>query len=327
MFDQASDLLGLLRKVMREARLEEKRIVRARNEFIILSFLVATLLLIDYSAALVIFEYLDPTLGKVSMGPAVIALCVPTAVVALHLLMHDTGGEQIEQRLKRFSGVGVFIFLLGIAAMLATVYMDAADGVGSGGPDIPIDGTIGNQDLGSGGSTSVVFAIFRGLFSGITPIIFFIGMTAILWVTVYASHRLLVMIEERYQFFVGARRRYGELSRIFAEIEPLCREIVSLDAKAKRARKRLPDDAEYNFSRVASAAFAQALHRMGQSLRGLDKQEASLGIILDRKPNIPEHVKNQKEGHRIIARLRQATTPYAILAHLDGFPPKDDEEL
>lgn len=327
MFNQISELNGLLRKVMHEAKVEAKRISRAQREFVVFSAIVAVLLGIDYMSARIIFDYLDPTVGKVSLGPEIIALCVPTAVIALHLMMSEDGGETIEKRLRRLSGVGVFLFLLGLGAMLASVYMDSADGVGSGGSDVAVSGVIGNDTLGGNGNdTSFVFSLFQGFFSGITPIIFFVGMTAILWVTVYTSHRLLGKIEERYAFLTSATRRYGELKRVFAEIEELGREIVQLDARRNRARSKLPGDPEYRFAQIASAAFSDALHRMGKALSGLDKANELLDPVVMRKGNVPPHIASQREGRRAIAELRQATTPYAILAHLDGFPAKEDEE-
>lgn len=327
MFSDVSQVINLLRKVIREARLENNRINRAQLEFVLYSMVVAVLMLIDYSSARIIFAYLDPTLGQVSLGPDIVALCVPTAVIALHLMMDDEGGKTIEKRLKRFAGVGVFLFILGTAMMLATVYMESADGVGTGGSEIAINGTVGNETIGSGGNhTSAVFAAFRGFLSGVTPIVFFTGMAAILWVTVYTSHRLLTKIEERYKYFSGAARRYRALKRVFAEADDAGRVIIQLDSRLNRARSKLPGDPEYRFAQIASAAFADALHRMAKGLRGLGKTNELFDPHWERSDRVPEHIATTKDGQRVIASLRQATTPYAILAHLDGLPVKDEEE-
>jgi hypothetical protein len=326
MREQVRQLMRLLRGVVYEVKLEAKRNKRAKVEFFTLSAIVALLLGVDYTAARIIFAYLDPTLGQTSLGPEFIALCVPIAVVAVHLLIADDGGKTIEHRLKRLAGVGVFVFLIGIAGMLALVYLDSADGVGSSSSNSAIQGTVGNQDIGiSGGETSWFFAVFQGVFAGIVPVIFFFGMSLILFVTVYASHKLLSKIEERYEFFSRASPRSRELLEVFDLAEELGGELVRMEARIHRARSKLPPDPEHRFAEVASAAISKALHRMNRNLRGFDTPGGILEAVTQRKASVPPHIKSHKDGRNQIAKIRQATTPYAILIQLGGMAPKEEE--
>ena len=115
--DELKKLMSVVRHAASLGKLEAKRIQRAKILFVTLSCLIAVLLGVDYTAARIIFSYLDPTLGSISLGPDLIALCVPIAVIAVHLLISDDGGKRIEYRLRRLAGVGVFVFLFGIAMM------------------------------------------------------------------------------------------------------------------------------------------------------------------------------------------------------------------
>lgn len=325
MHKQVGNLTRQLRGVAYEAKQEQKRIKLARREFVLFSLLVALLLGVDYTSALIIFSYLDPTLGQVSLGPELIALCVPIAVVAVHLLVADDGGKTIEHRLKRLAGVGVFVFLIGMAGMLSLVYLDSADGVGSessGG----VQGTIGSQEIGSGGGeTSLFFSIFQGIFAGVVPAVFFIGMCLILFVTIYVSHKLLAKIEERYEFFSNASSRSKELLERFALAEQKGAELVQLDGRIRRAKSKLPRDPEHRFAEITSAAISEALHRMNRNLRGLDEPGDLLLEAVQRKESVPSHIESQKDGRRKIAEIRQASTPYAILTTLSGMAADEEE--
>ena len=128
--DDFSIATSVGRDVLHQARLEEKRLRNAITLVVGLSLVVTVLLGVDYTAARIMFTYLDPTLGDVSLGPEFLALTVPIAVVAIHLRIADEGGHTLEYRLRRLAGVGVFVFLFGMAMMIALVYMDASDGVG-----------------------------------------------------------------------------------------------------------------------------------------------------------------------------------------------------
>lgn len=319
------DTMRVLRDVVYEAGKEARRIVRAKFECVLLFAGFFLVLGFDYKAAHVMFSYLDPTLGDVSMGPAILALSVPVAVAAIHLLTDDKDGEAIEARLHRLAGFGVFVFLFGIAAMVSLVFLDSTDGIGSqstGG----IEGTIGGQEIGAGdGQTSWLFSMFRGVFSGVLPMVFFSGMTLILFVSVYVCHRLMLKIEERYAFFSGATRRSKELKELFAEAEAFEIDIRKEEARLESAKAKLPGDPEQQFSRMASAAIGKALHRMTKALRSLDESDGVMAGVFARKAEIPPHIESRAEGRQIIADIRHQTTPYAILKELDGFPPKEED--
>lgn len=324
MFTQQSDGMRILHDVVHQAELQERRVRRALGELIAFSFLAAFILLIDYKMALVMFTYLDPTLDDTSLGPAILALSVPVAVVTIHLLVSDAGGRAIEKRLHGLAGVGVFVFLLGMAAMVALVFFDATDGIGSQGPGF-IQGTVGDQDLDPGVAEQSGFVSgFGGVLSSLSPAVFFTGMTLLLFVTVYACHRLLVLIEERFDVVVNNSPRAKELQALYGEAEEIAVEIKQGETKHENARKRLPRDPEHKFAQVASAAITDALHRMKKALRVLEGGD-DLGMLgLPRKDNIPAGM-TAKEGRKAVSEIRHATTPYAILKELDGLPPKEGE--
>ncbi len=327
MTNRKSESMRVLRDVGYQARLEERRFRNAKTEFVFLSCLVALLLGVDYTMARIMFDYLDPTLGGVSLGPEFLALSVPTAVVAVHLLISDDDGQTIEYRLRRLASVGVFIFLFGMAAMVALVYFDAADGLGVSGQNAPIDGTIGQEDIGGDQSQkSWLLSLFGKLFSSIPPIIFFLGMTVILFVTVYACHRLMTKIEERYEFFMRDRGRARDIKALIPQIEAMRAEIEAREAARKSLIKKLPRDAEKRFSQIASAEIHAALHRMKKSVNGLSESDELMDGIFQRKAALPPHIKTREQGLEIIADIRHRTSPYAILIDLSYMPPEDEED-
>ena len=328
MINRKSETMRILRDVVYQAKLEIRRIRLSRIEFFAFSFLTACILGLDYTMARVMFDYLDPTLGGISLGPEMLALSVPIALIAVHLLIADDKGRTIENRLRKLAGVGVFVFLLGMASMISLVYFDATDGMGAQNQSAAIHGTIGNETVGAAGQThqSWLSSLFGNLLASIPPIIFFTGMTLILFVTVYASHRLMTKIEARYEFFSKTSKRAHELRRLYVEAEKQRIEIEKDEAALKSQIKKLPRDPQKSFSQIASAAIYTALHRMKKAVNSLGRTDPLIEGVFARKAAIPPHIKSRKYGHQIIAEIRHRSSPYAILKNLGGVPPKEEEE-
>ena len=317
------ETMRILRDVNHQSALETRRLRQAKTWFVILSCLVALILGVDYLMARTMFDYMDPTLGGISLGPNILALSVPIAVVAVHLLVADDEGQAFEYRLRRLAGIGVMVFLFGMASMVSLVFLDASDGLGS--QTHAIDGTIGNKSIGSNQSeVSGLLSAFTGVFSGIPPIIFFLGMTLILFITVYVVHRLISKIEKHYEFFINATRRSKELKQLFAEVEELILEIKTLDADLDTLQKQLPRDLETRFSQIASAAIYSALHEMKKALNGLTEANVVLKKVFEQKASIPMHIKSREDGLQVIAEIQHATSPYTILNNLGSTPPKEE---
>jgi len=319
------ETMRILRDVNHQSALETRRLRQAKFWFVFLSCLVAVILGVDYLMARTMFDYMDPALGGISLGPTILALSVPIAVVAVHLLIADDGGQAFEYRLRRLAGVGVVVFLFGMASMISLVFLDASEGLGSQGQTPAIEGTIGTNAIGNNQSrASWLSSAFANVFSGIPPIIFFLGMTLILFVTVYVVHRLISKIEGHYEFFNNATRRSTELKHLFAEVEELILEIKTLDADLEALQKQLPRDLETRFSQIASAAIYSALHKMKKALNGLTETNVVLKMVFEQKASIPAHIKTRENGLRIIAEIQHETGPYAILNNLGSTPPKEE---
>ena len=320
------ETMRILRDVNYQSALESRRLRQAKFWFVFLSLLVAIILGVDYMMALTMFEYMDPTLGGVSLGPAILALSVPIAVVAVHLIIAEDGGKAFEYRLRRLAGIGVIVFLLGMASLVSLVFFDATDGLGSQAQSSAIVGTIGSSSIGNNQSEiSGISSSFAAIFASIPPILFFLGMTLILFVTVYVSHLLISKIEEHYEFFINATRRGNELKPLFAEIETIILEIKSIDGELEMLHQQLPRDIDKRFSQITSAAIYSALHNMKKALNGFGKTNVVLKTPFVQKANIPTHIKTREEGLQAIAEIRHATSPYAILKNLGSIPPKEEE--
>lgn len=319
------ETMRILRDVNHQSALEARRLRRAKFWFVFLSSLVAIILGVDYLMARTMFDYMDPTLGGISLGPTILALSVPIAVIAVHLLIADDGGQTFEYRLRRLAGVGVMVFLFGMASMISLVFLDASDGLGSQGQTPAIEGTIGTNSISNNqGGTSWLSSAFSSVFSGIPPIIFFLGMTLILFVTIYVVHRLISKIESHYEFFINATRRSKELKQLFAEVEELIIEIKTLDTDLNALKKQLPRDLDTRFSQIASAAIYSALHVMKKALNGLTETNVVLKMVFEQKASIPAHIKTWENGLQIITEIQHATSPYAILNNLGSTPPKEE---
>lgn len=325
MATETARLGRLLHTVSHLAFKEAKRVIKARINVAVISCVVAVILAIDYKAALILFTYLDPTLDGASLGPAFLALTLPVAVVAVHLLIKDEGGALIEKRLQKLAGVGVFVFLLGVAMLLSLVYFDASEGIGSGTTG-PITGTIGNSDLGGGSSqTSSILSGFGALLAGLSPTVFFAGMVFILFVTVYASHQLMKRIETEFDIAVLSTKRAKEVRALCDISDELMADIAAREAAIASARKKLPGDPEYAFSQLASSAIGDALHVMKKALPSLKRKHELRIIPITTRLQIPDEIETAEEGKRVIAAIRHATTPFAILKQLDGLPPQEED--
>ena len=314
-----------IHNVAYEGRRENRVIINARIMVVAFSCICAVLLGIDYKAAYILFSYLDPTLDGTSVGPAFLALTVPVAVVTIHLLIKDEGGAKIEQRLHKLAGVGVFVFFLGVAMLLSLVYFDASEGIGSSSGS-SITGSIGDSDVGAGSAQgSPLLTGFGALLSGLSPIMFFAGMTFILFVTVYACHQFMKRIEERWDVAFRSSRRAKELRALCDEADGLLVDIAGHEAAIETVRKKLPGDPEYAYSQLASSVIGDALLRMKKALKSLDQSERLSLLPVRPMVDIPEDIESRAEGRRVIAAIRHATTPYAILKELDGLPPQEED--
>ena len=314
----------VIRDVVSQGNLEERRLFQAFVMIGLFGIAVFVLLGIDYKLAHIMFSYLDPTLGDTSLGPAFLALSVPIAVLVINMLIREKqNGKKIELNLQRLAGIGVIVFLFGIASMVALVYFESTDGIGTSSSGI--SGTIGGQSIGSNQSDRPYpVSTFGNLLAGIGPIIFLLGMTMILFVTVYASHYLMIRIEQYHGDIVRIPRRAKELRLLYTDIEAIWREIHREEVALKAAQKKLPGDPERRFSQLASAAIGDALHRMKQSLKAFNMDDALIKGIFERKAIVPDEIDSREQGLEIIAEIRHATSPRAILKELDGYPTRMD---
>lgn len=321
-----TDARRVVSDMQSEARKEKRRLAKARREFVILSLLVALLLSIDYFAAALLFDYLSPSLGGVPMNAYFLALTVPVAVIAIHVLLAEDGGASMELRLRRLARVGVLVFLLGIASMLSLVYLMSTQGLGTQDTGSAISGTIGGDNLSSGTQgESFVLAAFRSLLGTISPIIFFFGFCFILYVTVYLSHWLMTRIGQHYDFFHNASDRSKVLKAALKTLDALLIELRRMDVAIEQARRKLPADPEQSFSQIAAAEMRSATHEMTLAARWIGKTNELFRDIGGMKVNIPDHIKTREEAMQVIAAILHVTNPYSILTYLGGLPPREED--
>jgi len=322
---------NVLNVVIYLAQREAKLIADARWRALFLSFLAALILSVDYMMGLILFDYLDPTLGDVSLGPPFLALSLPIAVIVIHLIIQSDDTHKVEYRLRRIATVGVFMLLFALSAVLALVLYDATDGLGSTDGGGPVTGSVGNQVLLQSGSDrdSGLFAMFDAVFPGLARIAFFAAISLVLFVSVYGVDRLLTKIADNFEHFHDSSKRSRELLEIGAEVDAELIEIDALDAEIGAHAKRLPRDPEKRFAQITSAAISDALHEMKKALHGFGKVKADLEDVIlapTVRPDIeiPDDIESASQGKEVIAHIRQQTTPYAILKNLDCLPPKEE---
>lgn len=309
--------MSLIHNVGNQANSELRKRWQVLGECGTIITLLLAVLVMDYTAARILFTYLDPTIGDVSMGPDILALTLPLAVIAIHLLVKERGGTIFERYLVLLAKIGVVIFLSGMGLMLALVYLDASTGLGSQ-VSTGIQGTLGSVDLSNAKGDDL--SLLRSFFSEISPIFFFTGMALTLFITVYATHRLLCMLEERYRFVFGTSNRAKELKAYVIQADKINRQIKLTEKKLMAMRKKLPSDPEYKFAQITSAEIHRTLHRMKLSLRSLQEADDVIASVFARKATIPAYINTREEGLKSIKEIRHQTTPYEILKHLGGLP-------
>lgn len=317
-----------LRHIEHEANLEFRRLRSAQRTFILLLALSIIILGVDFSAALILFDYLDPTLGGVSLGPAALALTVPIAVVGIHVLVADqktSSDNKIRLWLRRLAAAGVFIYLFGIASMVSLALFDATEGMGSGSQGPLTGGTFGSPTLGNDQSSDAALALFGGIFASVSPIVFFIGMTLVFFVSVFVVDRLLARMKVHYAFFSHASGRATKVKAKCAGAHEIVDAIDRLDARENRLRKKHPVDLDDSFSRIASSHIAAALHDMRRPLNAIDHEDAIMGTVLARDGQVPPHITGKRQGLNKIREIQHETSPYGVLKHLGCVPPKEEK--
>ena len=310
---------------------ETRNIRKAQAFFLFVSSLVAIILSVDYTMGWILFDYLDPSLGEVSLGPPFLALSIPIAVIVIHLIISSDDTDKIEKRLRRIASVGGFLLLIALSSMVALILYDSSEGLGRQGGDTSINGVIGDDTLGSNNAISQpwIFSIFDAVFAGVPRILFFCAMSLVLFVSVYGVHMLLKKIEENFKYFHNSSKRSKELKQLGAQVDELLTEIDGIDAELEAYAVQCPPDPEKRFSQIASAAISDGLHEMKKALRSLGKNEVVLEAVIFTgivRPDItvPPHIRTRAQGQQIIAEIRQDTTPYAILKNLGAMPPKEE---
>ncbi len=246
---------------------ETRTIWEARTYSLLFAFLAALILGVDYMLGWILFDYLDPTLGNISLGPPFLALSIPIAVIVIHLIIGTDDTNRIENRLRRVASVGGFLLLFAVSAMVALVLYDSSDGLGGQGNDASISGVIGDETLGDKDPSSEhgIFSIFDAIFAGVPRILFFCAMSLILFVSVYGVHVLLKKIEENHKYFHNSSKRSQEIKQLGARADELVIEIDEIDAELEAYDGQCPRDPEKRFAQITSAAISDALHEMKKS--------------------------------------------------------------
>ncbi len=310
--------IRLMHGVGHQARLERRRVKNAKKRFVLLNIVLAIILFLDYAMGLSLFTAIAPEIGNSKLSAAVLALIFPVAVIALHFRIADTDGKKIETRLRRLAGIGIFIFLLGASSLIAAIMFDGAEGLGASfvtGMGIVTPDFVG----GSQQSASPLLTL--------PPILFFFAMGFGLILTFYASHRILVRLEEHYEIFSHASNRPQEVGKLVASFDALCKAHGKLFAQRQRQIKKLPRDPEMAFARIVSAGVHKELHQHKLSLRHFSKPADDDVLIeaLARKSDLPDDIKTREMGQQRLAEIKDAMRPFAVLAALDAIPPKDEE--
>lgn len=312
----------ILAQVVHRGRVEARQRRLAQCVVIFLVVALITVLVIDYSAALIIFTYLDPSFGDINLGPEVLALSVPTTVLAFHLLISIDRAQLVENSLIRAAAIGVFAFLMGVTFLTSLSYLDAADGIGFNQTDSGLGGTIGRQTLDSAASKDDwLFQSFRNIFANIAPITFFIGMCCILFITVYVSHVLIKQIINRIEYLITTQSRQKELRREFSQAKLRARQIRLLETKIAKEKARLPDNSKHRFAQLASSAISGQLNQMAKAARGMDTAQEILPEVGQRKVIIPPHIGSEKDAAKEIGRISKATSYHAILVQISDNSP------
>jgi len=233
------------------AQREARAITHAKLMILFLSSLAALILLVDYTMGWILFDYLDPTLGDVSLGPPFLALSLPIAVIVIHLIIRSDDTHNIEYRLRRIATVGGFLLLFALSAVLALILYDSTDGLGSTGSDNAISGSIGNEtiDQQDGGTNSGLFTFFDAVFPDLTRILFFVAICLILFVSVYGVDQLLAKIAANFEHFHNSSRRSKELLELGAQVDAELIQIDALDAELEAHEHNLPRDPERRFAK------------------------------------------------------------------------------
>ena len=316
-----------LAQANRKANRESRKLLLSRIEFVTKGLIAGITLLVDYFAGLQTFEYLAPTLGGVSLGPPALALTIPIAVLGVHILISDQRGYEnnaIRRHLRRGATIGVFVYLIGMAAMVALSLLDSTESLGTGSGAPGVGGAVGNITLDTGQPASALMQLFLSLFSTAAPIVFSLGMVFIFMVSVFVVDRLITGMETNYAFFSKASGRSKKVKAVAAESFETIREIDNLDAREKALKARLPHDVDDAFTRLASSHIAVALHEMKQALPGLDDQDALIGQVLKRNGTVPPHITSKRQGLNKLRELHHETSPFAILKQLGCVPPKEE---
>ena len=162
---------------------------------------------------------LDPGTGEAPSQPIMfLALSSFIAIIALHILTRQVGGEKLDRAMMSFGVVALILFLLGFGLILSMTNFDIASRWLLQPPSSAsqIDAVLGNPNA-DGGETSLAIAMRNGFgeYGNLTALILVsLGLGGVFFLSVIVSHFLIGKFLKLTGNFLHAKNKIDESSRL-----------------------------------------------------------------------------------------------------------------
>lgn len=305
-------------------------IFRRRVATLTLGFFAAifiTLVLAETLFATLMFSIISvEILGHVVSGAA-FALLVPTVIGAAHVKLHYESDHFTRWWLKKLSGIGLLVFILGMSSMVGfSAWRAASEAVSaiSTGPT----GTLGNQQVSTAPEPSTGIADWIGI---IPNGLLFLGLSFGMIITIYFASFCLGRALQSFNLLT-------QTPPVSKEVEASCYALKEAMIKLRTARDedeaarwKMPLDLKHRFAREASnACWKITQNKLGAARRKFDPMRLNDPLAMAFNDadiaTIPNQFNNEESFCRHMADQMDGLRLHSLIRVLTGLPEHGEQK-
>lgn len=282
--------IGLIGSLHSAAREQFQRSVEGMAALPLVILVLLAALAVEFNLLLHTMKILlDPGTGEAPSQPIMfLALSSFIAIIALHILTRQVGGEKLDRAMMSFGVVALVLFLLGFGLILSMTNFDIASRWLLQPPSSTsqIDAVLGGPNA-DGTETSLAIALRNGFgeFGNLTALIFVsLGLGGVFFLSVIVSHFLIGKFLKITGNFLIAKNKVDQSGRLKDAILEADERLGKLAQRLEDFDNVTPDkavgDAANKLMRRATAALSHSRRILqAAKLSQPDKHENPLSAL------------------------------------------------
>jgi hypothetical protein len=277
------------------------------------------LIFFEFALAASMFGALAPSFGGNPISGVTFALLIPVVVIGAHIKLHVEKDALTRFWLSRLATIGILLFAVSVSMMVALAVYDVSAGMGASGASSGPSGTFGDEAYALAEGQLATW--FMDLVAPFPPLMFFIGMSFGLIVTIYVTSYMIGWAKAAHAILETIPYRSRKLKANVAALRGDLNLLTRLFDDRRDIERRLPIDLPMAYAQEAQAAiygevskkrkFAE--HRFAKTW-----DPNPLTHIFPPEQSIPARLTTLDEVDRAANQVLAASSVAAILQLLGG---------